>query len=692
MTEGNKVISNITESMKTSLPDDFREEKEFAWYINEVLENPELLRNAHQRVADMIEYYGKTYDEEEDFIYYDMFYKDPLHDGRHKLVGKNFHKNLADYVNAIQGGARRLGPHERIKLLLGPVGSGKSQSDRLVRRYYEDYTSRDAGRMYTFKFINLCDVIEDQDPKDDSFISEMRQDPVVLLPKEDRAKEVMKPANENYDSEYNLRNRQSLSHKSDFILDKLLEYYDDDLEEVLDNHVRVIRLVANEDKRKCIETFEPKDKKNQDETELTGEVNYSKIAVYGESDPRSFDYSGAFCNANRGIFSGEELLKLQEEFLYDFLHATQERTIKPKNHPRIDIDQVIVGRTNMPEYRDKRNNEKMEAFNDRVVRIDLPYILEYTKEAQIYEMLIAENADIGDCHIEPHTLEMAGLFAILTRLSDPNHEGVDILEKAKIYDGKKVSHIDEKELRDDAAESLEMAEGLTGISPRFVVDELSRLAMDRINKDENSIDAHSLLEYIQEELKSYGEVDDENVEDYNLYVEKVKQEYNERVIEDVISAIAVDNEEMHNQAEKYIDNAVAYVDDEKVENEVMGLMEDPDEEFMRSIETQIGEGGIEEEHKDSFRREISNWASRQMREGELDPLKNPKLKEGVKQKIWDETSDNINVSSMIRDIKDEDGGEINQGIENLKRKGYSTSGAIDAFEYAAAKIAKDESN
>ena len=192
----------------------------------------------------------------------------------------------------------------------------------------------------------------------------------MLLPDEQR-ESVLEDINGRHDAPYTVRNEQSLDPASEFYMDRLLAHYDDDLKAVLDNHVEVVRLVASENKRQCIETFEPKDKKNQDETELTGDVNYSKIAVYGESDPRAFDYSGAFCNANRGVFSGEELLKLQREFLYDFLHATQEQTIKPKNNPRIDIDQVIVGRTNMPEYRDKKGDEKMEAFNDRTKRIEI---------------------------------------------------------------------------------------------------------------------------------------------------------------------------------------------------------------------------------------------------------------------------------------------------------------------------------
>ncbi|PSP73976.1 serine protein kinase PrkA, partial [Halobacteriales archaeon QS_3_64_16] len=353
MTSNIESLEALSQDYQASIPSDLRQSRSFDWYLKQVTSDPTIARNAHQRVADMFDYYGTEYDEEAAVVEYRLASEDPLHDGENTFYGREIHEAIHEFVNKVKSGARGLGPEKRIKLFLGPVGSGKSDFDRQLRHYFEDYTTREEGRMYTFQWTNLCDVLLDQDPADDVVQSPMNQDPLVLLPIAQRRR-VIEAINEDLDAPYTIRNEQALDPASEFYIDRLLEYYDDDLQDVLENHVEVIRLLADENKRQCVETFEPKDKKNQDETELTGDVNYSKIAVYGESDPRAFDYSGAFCNANRGLFSGEELLKLQREFLYDFLHATQEQTIKPKNNPRMDIDQVIVGRTNMPEYKDKK--------------------------------------------------------------------------------------------------------------------------------------------------------------------------------------------------------------------------------------------------------------------------------------------------------------------------------------------------
>jgi len=682
--ETDDIVSRLSTDFKESTPDDMNRPHSFSWYIEELLDNPNVARNAHQRLADMFDYYGSTYDEETGVMKYELASEDPLEDGENVFYGSNVHSAIHEFVNKVRSGSRGLGTEKRIKLLLGPVGSGKSDFDRQLRKYFEHYTRQESGKMYTFKWVGLTDVIQDQDPTDDTVMSQMNQDPLVLLPYEQR-KQVLERINENLDSDYTIRNKQSLDPESEYYITKLLEYYDDDLEAVLENHIEVVRLVADENKRQCIETFEPKDKKNQDETELTGDVDYSKIAVYGENDPRSFDYAGAFCNSNRGIFSGEELLKLQREFLYDFLHATQEQTIKPKNNPRIDIDQVIVGRTNMPEYRDKKDDEKMEAFNDRTKRIDYPYVYEYDSEANVYEKIL-RNADLPNVHIEPHTLEVAALFTVLSRIKEPDSEEFSILQKAKAYNGEtEAVDIDIDKLKDEADEQSGFDEGMDGISPRFVMDEIAEAIMDNLYQNKEYLSALSLFPYLEENLENHGSVPDENVSKYQTYLELAREEFDRRAIDDVRTALAYDTEEIEKQGEKYIDNVLAYVDDEKVEDELTGRMEEPDEQFMRAVEEKLN---IPEDRISSFRQEITNWISRRAREGEpFKPQDNQRLQQALERKIWEDKKHNINFSALISSGESEDHPEW---IESLISQGYSEEGAKKVLEYAGAEVAKEE--
>ena len=254
------------------------------------------------------------------------------------------------------------------------------------------------------------------------------------------------------------------------IFRELMRRYDGDWVKVME-HVRVRRLVLSEKDRVGIGTFQPKDEKNQDSTELTGDINYRKIAEYGsDSDPRAFNFDGEFNIANRGIIEFIEVLKLDVAFLYDLLGASQEHKIKPKKFAQTDIDEVIIGHTNEPEYKKLLNNEFMEALRDRTVKIDIPYITKLSDEIKIYEKDF--NAErIRGKHIAPHTLEMAAMWAVLTRLEEPKKDNLTLLQKLKLYDGKTLPGFTEdnvKELRKEAAR-----EGMDGISPRYIQDKIS---------------------------------------------------------------------------------------------------------------------------------------------------------------------------------------------------------------------------
>ncbi|MCO8245167.1 serine protein kinase PrkA [Haladaptatus sp. AB643] len=682
-----ETLDDLSRSYQESMPEDLRETKSFDWYLREVYEDPKVARNAHQRVADMFDYYGTEYDEDSGVVEYRLASEDPLFDGENTFYGREIHRAIHEFVNKVKSGARGLGPEKRIKLLLGPVGSGKSDFDRQVRKYFEDYTLQDDGRLYTFRWTNLCDVIPDQDPSDDVIRSPMNQDPLVLLPLEQRQR-VIDDINEELDAPYTIKNEQALDPASEFYMDSLLAYYDDDIKQVLENHIEIFRLVADENKRQSVETFEPKDKKNQDETELTGDVNYSKIAIYGESDPRAFDYSGAFCNANRGIFSGEELLKLQREFLYDFLHATQEQTIKPKNNPRIDIDQVIVGRTNMPEYRDKKGDEKMEAFNDRTKRIDFPYVLEYESEADIYRKML-RNADVPDVHIEPHTLEMAGLFGVLTRIEEPDTEMVDLLQKAKSYNGEieDTDDVDVKKLREEAEEKADIGEGMEGVSARFIGDEIAEAIMNSTHRSRGFLSPLSVFNHFEENLENHGSIPEENFETYYRYLETVRGEYRERAIEDVRHALAYDLDEIQRQGEKYMDHVMAYIDNSTVEDELTGREQEPDESFLRAVEEKLE---VPRDRKDDFRQETSNWVSRRAREGQaFDPQDNDRLRRALERKLWEDKKHNINFSALVS-ANEMDNDEQNAWVDALIEQGYSREGAKEVLEFAGAEVARAE--
>jgi serine protein kinase len=676
------IVREIARELKESqVPDKYRPIS-FEEYLKMVFEDPRLVRNAYQRLYDMILSHGthivKVHDKE--VIRYN-FFDDPFSNGEDAIYGID--EALKNLVDTLCAAAKGLGPDRRIILLHGPVATSKSTIGRLFRRGLEEYSKTDEGRLYTFEW----DVSDFDDEPTDVVPCPIFEEPLRLIPIEQRQKivtELNRIFKEKYHGEYELRVEGDLCPKCRFYFNRFMRLYEDDLEKVL-KHVTVRRLILSEKDRRGIATFEPKDKKNQDEEELTGGLNWRLVQIYGsDSDPRAFNYDGELCIANRGIFDGEELLKLQEEFLYDFLHATQEHVIKPKKNPRIDIDTVILGRTNSPEYKRVKSNEKMEAFNDRTRTIDIPYVLRKSDEEKIYRKFFGTNRVWGK-HIAPHTLEMAALWAVLTRLEEPSAD-ISILQKAKIYDGESIPNrtVDVKKLLDEAKGK----EGFNGVSPRYVIDMISKAL---VNDVEGCINPYRVLAMLEDNLPYHPSIDENRIEEYREYIELVKEELSAICQEEVRRVISHDPDELRQVGQKYLDHVMAYLNDEKVEDPYTGEEMEPDEEFMRSIEKQIG---ITEAQKDDFRQEISNWISERARKGEpFSPEHNDRLRRALEKKLWEDKKHNINFTAMVSDktTDPEHKRRKAEWIERLKKEyGYCDICAENVIDYAGAEVAREE--
>jgi serine protein kinase len=332
----------------------------------------------------------------------------------------------------------------------------------------EAYSKTEAGKVYTYAWrVQRHRPLGDD--TEEYVTCPMHEEPLLLIPREAR-QEVLDVINEKLPEGRKVRLYGEPCPFCRKIYSDLLDQYDGDWRKVMD-HIRVKRLILSEKDRRGVGTFQPKDEKNQDSTELTGDINYRKIAEYGsDSDPRAFNFDGELNIANRGLVEFIEVLKLDVAFLYDLLGASQEHLIKPKKFAQTYIDEVILGHTNEPEYKKLQGNEMMEAFRDRTIKIDIPYNARLDDEIKIY-MKDFGPEKVRGIHIAPHTIEMAAMWAVLTRLAEPKKAGITKLQKLKLYSGKSIPGFTEdsiKELKEEAPR-----EGMTGISPRYIQDKIS---------------------------------------------------------------------------------------------------------------------------------------------------------------------------------------------------------------------------
>ena len=675
MTTGKAILGAIRQQINLS---DYRKkhwEGTFEEYLDIVREHPEVTRTAYQRLYDMILSHGteEIYENKEKVVRYNFFADFAIKHGD-GIYGLD--RSLIQLVNAFKSAAKGYGTERRVLLLHGPVGSSKSTIARLLKRGLEEYSRTDEGMLFTFSWKGENGIWL-KDP--------MHGEPLCLIP-QDLRPSILTQLNAGRDGKGpEVQFKGELSPYSRFMFNDRLARYDGDIAAMLAGEVKIYRMTLSEQDRIGIGTFQPKDEKNQDSTELTGDINYRKIAEFGtDSDPRAFNFDGELNIANRGLVEFIEVLKLDVAFLYDLLGASQEHKIKPKKFAQTDIDEVILGHTNEPEYRRLQNNEFMEALRDRTVKIDVPYVTRLTDEIKIYEKSFNQDKVRGK-HIAPHTIEVAAMWAILTRLEQPKHANLTLLQKLKLYNGKTLPGFTEDNVIELKREA--MNEGMHGISPRYIQDKISNALV--AHPDEDNINPFMVLHELETGLRHHSLItSQEQLQHYKELLSVVKQEYEDVVKNEVQRAIAADEDALSRLCSNYIDNVKAYTQREKVRNRYTGNFEEPDERLMRSVEEKID---IPEGRKDDFRREIMNYIGALAIDGKkFDYKTNERLQKALELKLFEDQKDTIKLTSLVSNVVDK---ATQEKIDVVKARlirnyGYNESSATDVLNYVASIFAR----
>jgi serine protein kinase len=668
---------------------DFREqhwEGTFNEYLDLVLDNPSVARNAFQRVYDMILTYGVenlTQFKQEVTRY--KFFSDPVDHGADAIFG--LERPLMQLVDFFKSAAQGYGTEKRILLLHGPVGSSKSTIARLLKKGLESYSRSDAGKCFTYAW-RLPKHMEGNDGSEQYLECPMHEEPLLLIPREARA-DVLDAINEKLPEGRRIKLYGEICPFCRKIHADLMDAYDGDWKKVID-HVKVRRLILSEKDRRGIGTFQPKDEKNQDSTELTGDINYRKIAEYGsDSDPRAFNFDGELNIANRGIVEFIEVLKLDVAFLYDLLGASQEHLIKPKKFAQTYIDEVILGHTNEPEYKKLQGNEMMEAFRDRTIKIDVPYNIRLDDEIKIYMKDFASDK-IKGMHIAPHTIEVAAMWALMTRLAEPKKAGITKLQKLKLYNGKSIPGFTEdsiKELKEEAPR-----EGMLGISPRYIQDKISNALVSHQAQLEKAINPFMVMNELEGGLTHHSLITDEELKkEYRELLAVVREEYEDILKGEVQRAISADEDAIKRLATNYIESVRAYTQHERVRNRYTGRDEDPDERLMRSIEEKID---IPDSRKDDFRQEIMNYIGALALDGKkFEYNTNARLLKALELKLFEDQRDTIKLKNLVSSVVDD---ETQQKIDVVKQRlikyfGYNETSATDVLNYVASIFARGDS-
>ena len=614
-------------------------------YLKVLEADPHIPRLAHKRLYDAIASEGITRlaksDERcskifggEELRTYDYF--------QNKFFGME--RSLAKIMRFLRSASLRGEESRQVLLLLGPVGAGKSA---LMER--------------------IKNVLEDTDPMFHIEGCPIHEEPLHLIPRSlrDEFKEI-----------YGVSIEGDLCPICRF---NLKEKYNNDY-----MSVPVVQSSFSVRGRRGVGVVPPMDANSQDVTILVGSEDISKLDLYSEDDPRVLSLNGAFNVGNRGIVEFVEVFKNEIEFLHTMITATQEKSVpSPGKGPMIYFDGVILAHCNESEWNKFKSESTNEAILDRIVRVNIPYSLEYSEEQKIYQKLL-DMSDF-DGHIAPHTLEIASMFAVLTRLHLSNK--VDPLTKMKIYNGKDVieqGHVKKVDINDLREEARD--EGMTGISTRFIMKAIDAALSD---SDKNMVTPISIREALIRQVKDQVVVEDDRSRYLDFLGKTLHDEYLNILEKEITKAfVSAYDEQAESLFNNYLDHAEAYVNLTNVKDVITNEEIQPDESFMSSIEEQIGIVGTSREN---FRVDITSYMFSKLRRGEKVQWQSyAPLKEAIENKLTSSVRDisRIVTKSKSRDKKQK--GKYNEMVQTLINEyGYSEDSAEEVIKFAANNLWRD---
>ncbi|MGD0288681.1 MAG: serine protein kinase [Candidatus Binataceae bacterium] len=627
-----------------------RESKQWRGTLLEYLEivkaNPLMTKLSHARIYDMIITQGTRNIHDTDDPRTKRLYKDEPIKVYNFFADEFFgiERTISQIVRYFHSASLKGEESRQVLYLMGPVGSGKSSLVERVQRGLEQ--------------VDAIHVIEG---------CPMYEEPLHLIPRHLR-REFEKMLGVHVEGDlcpvcrYRLKEEFSQRYEEFPIETRSL----------------------SKRNRVGVGVVPPVDPNNQDTSVLIGSEDISKLDQYSEGDPRVLELNGALNVGNRGIVEFIEVFKNETEYLHAMITATQEKVIPaPGRHGMVYVDTCIIAHSNEAEWQKFKADHTNEAILDRIVVVKVPYNLRLSEEVKIYQKII-RNSDFR-AHVAPHTLEMASMFAILSRL-EPTSK-CDLMTKLRLYNGEEVvekgrtKKIDVQELKEDTKR-----EGMNGISTRFIMKALDNALSDNVSG--NCINPINVREALISMTKEADLPDDTRKQYLEFLQDTLHKEYLDLLEKEITRAFVYSYQE---QAEalfqNYLDHAESYVNKTKVRDRNTKEELPPDEGFLKSIEEQIAIIGSAAE---GFRQEVIAYLWATSRRGEKVSYRSYEpLKEAIEKKLMTSVRDISRIITKARTRDEEQTEKYGSMVKNLLEHGYCESCVDVVLKYAANNLWKD---
>lgn len=449
-------------------------------------------------------------------------------------------RTIEKIVSFVRGAAEGTEYSKQVLYLLGPVGGGKSSLGDRLKELMEKHPiyvlrSRETGEL-----------------------SPIHESPLALFNDKEMDEEMRQELTEIY----GIPERYRKVDLSPWAVKRLKEADGD-----VDAAFEVVKIYPSERNRIAVAKVEPGDDNNQDVSVLVGKVNINKLGEEtDQNDTDTYLYSGGFSIGNQGLMEFVEMFKAPLKVLNPMLEALQSGEYQgTENIGAIPFQGIVIAHSNESEWQSFCADKKNEALLDRINLIHVPYTLQMTEEAQIYQKMLNQSGYV-DHPMAPKTIETLAAFTVMSRLSDAEGVGqYDHHIRSKVLDGQLPDEATAKvptitELKQLAP----LEEGMSGISTRFAFKTLTETFNKNANEGEIAADPLLLMEVLAERIREDGRISAEQEEKLTTFIaDKLMPEYMEDITKEIVSAFTGTNDDMcQNMFDRYVDLADSWIHNE----------------------------------------------------------------------------------------------------------------------------------
>jgi predicted Ser/Thr protein kinase len=640
--------SDFIEAANRELQETYEEPKGLAEFVEEAFENPNVAAHASKYLLAAIRSMGtRTVIEEGEEKERYRFFDDPHNDGEHAILGNT--EVLNAFVDDLRSIAAERGKAEKIIWFDGPTATGKSELKRCLVNGLREYSKTPEGRRYTVEW-NIASATDARSlsygeerastSEENWFPSPVQANPLTVFPEEVR-EDILANINSRVEDHIDVKVDSKLDPFSREAYDYLEEQYrrtgEEDLFSAItdSNHLRVKNYVV--DVGQGIGVLHSEDSGPPKERLVGSWMRgmLQELDSRGRKNPQAFSYDGVVSQGN-GLLTVVEDAAQHADLLQKLLNVPDERTVKLDKGIQMDVDTQLVIISNpdleaqLNQHAEAGGADPLKALKRRLDRRRFKYLTnlslaaelirrELTNETDVWkaesydelEGLIREplsvrvrgdgddgDSDAGDSsgvterELAPHAIEAAALYSVVTRLDgDDLPAGLDLVDKAKLFDRGYLLDGDERLDKDDFEFDDDAEDGEQGIPvtyTRDVIADLLNEESERAHADypvETVIMPRDILDAMAEELTGAPVFSTAERTEHENRLVPVKNHIFQQQEEDVLDAIMADKQVDEETVEEYVEHVYAWATDETVEND-RGERVEPDALKMKVFETE----------------------------------------------------------------------------------------------------------